>query len=282
MFTRILRRRAPALLTAAAAAAAVLGLAVPAGASTGTTEISPEQAGYTATGAQFKSVLAEAYMRDSTPYRGVVAHYGHSVQLWSSALVVTLGVRASMSGQTVYSPNATIYNRSTHQIIASNPNGKYCTYSGGCSPEGEPYQSGGYLYLTIRYSPATGQLDMEAINPGWGSYGQDFDFVSSYTITPQSFTQARVGTDFGTSPWDASYSYTPPATSLKGATYHHVTLTTYSGHQSTLRSWWVHHKLFANTGRQSGSDWVATSNDLYDLGASFQTWLVPASGQSSS
>jgi hypothetical protein len=61
-----------------------------------------------------------------------------------------------------------------------------------------------------------------------------------------------------------------------------TTLTTYSGHTSTLWSWWVHHQMLANTGQQSGSDWVAIPDDLTDGGASFRTWFVPQSGQSPS
>jgi hypothetical protein len=60
----------------------------------------------------------------------------------------------------------------------------------------------------------------------------------------------------------------------------HATLTTYSGHVSSLWSWWVHHKLLANTEQQSGSDWVAIPTDLTNGGASFQSWLVPQSAQS--
>ena len=60
-----LRWRAPsALIAAGAAAAAVLALTVPAGAVTGTAEISPEQAGYTATGAQFQTITATVFLRD--------------------------------------------------------------------------------------------------------------------------------------------------------------------------------------------------------------------------
>ena len=81
-------RVASALLTAGVAAAAVLALAVPAGASTGATEISPEQAGYTATGAQFQGVDADVYLRNPAQYAGEVANFGHSVQLWSSDRVV--------------------------------------------------------------------------------------------------------------------------------------------------------------------------------------------------
>jgi hypothetical protein len=61
-----------------------------------------------------------------------------------------------------------------------------------------------------------------------------------------------------------------------------VSLTSYSGHRDDLSSWWVHHKLLANTGQQSGSDWVAIPHNLTDGGAHFPTWFVPASGQSPS
>jgi hypothetical protein len=74
-----------------------------------------------------------------------------------------------------------------------------------------------------------------------------------------SFTQARVGTEFGRSPWDASYSYTPPARSVKVAAYNDARLITYSGHESRLWSWWAHHKLLASTGQQQ----VAFPTDLH-------------------
>jgi hypothetical protein len=91
--------------------------------------------------------------------------------------------------------------------------------------------------------------------------------------------QARVGTEFGSDPWTAPSSYTPPANFTKVAAYSNVTLTSYSGHTATLWSWWVHHKLLANTEQQSGSDWVAVPTDLSNGGASFSTYFVPQSGQ---
>ena len=108
-----------------AAVAAVLALAMPAGASTGTAQISPEQAGFAATGAQFKTIDARVFLRQPTQYAGEVASFGHSVQLWTSGLVVTVGITASTSGS-AYTPYATIYDRSTRQAIASNPNAQYC------------------------------------------------------------------------------------------------------------------------------------------------------------
>ena len=111
--------------------------------------------------------------------------------------------------------------------------------------------------------------------------GAGLFFNSSYTVgTGVSFTQARVGIEFGGSPWDNSYSHTPPAQFTKAATYTGVGLTTYSGHTATLWSWWTHHKLLANTGQQSSADWVAVPNDLSSGGASFSTYFVPQSAQS--
>jgi hypothetical protein len=51
----------------AAVAAVVLAGSEVAGASTGTAEISPEQARYTATGAQFKYIDALVYLRNPAP-----------------------------------------------------------------------------------------------------------------------------------------------------------------------------------------------------------------------
>lgn len=258
-----------ALVVVVAAAAAVVALAVPAGASTGSGWISPEQAGYVATGARFRDIHAHVYLRNLTQYAGMARSFGHSVQLWSSSVVVTVGVKASTSGKS-YAPYATIYDRSTHQVIASNPNADRCVpYE--CHPgTGAPFPVGRDLYLVISYL-AGGEVGMAVGIPIPGSGGYTIDVGFSYLVGPQSFTQARVGTEFGSSPWDASYKYTPPAISVKVAAYNNVKLTTYSGRESGLRSWWVHHKLLANTGQER----VAVPHSLYKGGASFQTWFVP-------
>ena len=269
-----LRWRAPsALIAAGAAAAVVLALTVPAGAVTGTAEISPEQAGYTATGAQFGYVAASVYLRNPAQYASEVASFSHSVQLWSSGLVVTLGVTASTSGSS-YTQYASIYDRSTHTVIASDPNAQFCDDNENvCNLPPSPFPTGIQLDLSISYNPADGSLIMIEVFDG------GFSFVSSYTVTGQSFTQARIGTDFGGTPWDNSYSHTPPAQFTKVATYT-VGLVSYSGHSAGLWSWWTHHKLLANTEQQSSSDWVAVPNDLSSGGWSFSTYFVPQSAQS--
>jgi hypothetical protein len=136
--------------------------------------------------------------------------------------------------------------------------------------------------MRISYTPANGHLLMIETLSSDSTDSNGNDFSSSYDLTAsQAFSQARIGTDFGRSPWDASYAYTPPARSVKVAAYTNVDLRSYSGHTASLWSWWVHRRLLANTGQQSGSDWVAVPSGLSNGGTSFQTFSVPQSAQSS-
>lgn len=272
----ISRLRWRATLFLGAAAIAVLAVALPAGASTGLAQISPEQAGYSATSAQFKTITATVYLRQPAQYLDEVLSVAHSVQLWSSAVVVTLGLRASTRGGG-YTTDATIYDRTTHQVIASDPGAENCPngLDNDCFPGPATWNPGQAASMRISYTPATGHLYMLETN------GDGAAFDSSYDLShTQAFTQARVGTEFGASPWDAPLVHNPPFNSVKIAAYSHVSLTSYRGHTATLWSWWVHHKLLANTGQQSDTDWIAVPTDLSSAGASFQTWFVPQSGQS--
>lgn len=278
MFTSFLRRRGRAVLVAGAAAAAVLALAAPAGASTGARQISPEGAGYTADHAKFKEVDATVWLSDPTQFAGRVARYGHSIQLWSYGVVVSLNFTASTSGGK-YTPSATIYNGSTHQVIASDPNAKHMGYADeSWTPGvGRPWGPGDYVWLYMHYSPVTGHLEMQAVDEPYG--GMTIQWSYDFLVVP-SFTKARIGTEFGSSPWDASYSYTPPAKPLKLATYSDVSLTSSNGHTADLSSvWWVRHKLLA---QPPGRGQVATSHDLTNGGANFQTWFAPKGAQGSS
>ncbi len=161
-----------AALALLAAAAAVLALSMHAGASTGTPLISPEQAGYNATGAQFKTIDARVFLRQPTQYASEVASFGSSVQLWSPGLVISVGLTASTSGGG-YTTYATIYDRSTHQVIASNPNAQHCCAQGDCCfPGPVTWDPGVKASLRISYTPADGQLLMIE-GPGDGS---DFAF----------------------------------------------------------------------------------------------------------
>jgi hypothetical protein len=254
-------RAASAVITVGAAVAAALALAAPAGASTGMTEISPEQAGYTATGAQFRSVAASVFLRNPGQYASEVSGYSNSIQLWSSDLVLVLSVSSSTSSTAGFVPAAIVYNRSTHAVITQ-------------TPGTARFPAGDTVRERLDYNRSTGQVFFKISDPAGRSFGP----VDSVT-GGESFTQARVGTEFGTDPWTAPSLYTPPAQYTKIAVYSKASLITYSNHHSSLWSWWVHHKLLANTGQQSGSDWVAIPTDLTNGGANFQTFFVPVSGQ---
>jgi hypothetical protein len=254
-------RVASALIAAGAAAAAVLALAMPASASTGTTEISPEQAGYTATGAQFRNVTASVFLRNPGQYASEVGSYSHSIQLWSSHLVLVLGVSSSTSSTAGFAPAAIVYNRATQAVITETP--------GTAS-----FPSGDTVTERMHYDVVSGAVTFTVSDTAGRS------FTATATVAAgESFGQARIGTEFGADPWTAPSSYTPPANLTKIAVYNSVRLTSYSGHNATLDSWWVNHPLLANTGQQSGSDWVAIPSNLYNGGASFQTAFVPVSEQ---
>ncbi|MDR2984993.1 MAG: hypothetical protein LBV34_09145 [Nocardiopsaceae bacterium] len=254
-------RVASALIAAGAAAIAVLGLAVPAGASTGTSEISPEQAGYTATGAQFRNVTATVFLRNPAQYASEVGSYGHSIQLWSPDLVLVLGVSSSTTSTAGFTPAATVYNRSTHAVMAQ-------------TPGTTTFPSGDTVTERMHYDLASGAVTFTASDRAGRSFA-----ATQMVAAGESFGQARIGTEFGTDPWTAPSSYTPPANFAKIAVYSSVRLTSYTGHNATLVSWWVNHSLLANTGQQTGSDWVAVPSNLYNGGASFQTAFVPVKAQ---
>lgn len=275
------------ITTAIAGGVAVIGSLVVAGmavAGTGTVVISPEEAGYAATGAQFQTVGASVYLRNPEQYGAEVAGYGHSVQLWSPGLVLVLGVSdttAAGSRAAGFSPAVAVFDRGTHALLASSTDGsvaaQWCPAGGSCRPAtaGGSFAAGVTVTESMHYSPATGAASFRAADPAGDR------FTASYAAAAGvSFSQARIGTEFAASPWTAP-AYSPPANWAKIAVYSNARLVTYSGHVSTLTSWWVHRAVEANTGAQSTTgDWVAIPTSLANSGASFQTFFVPTFAQS--
>jgi hypothetical protein len=274
------------LATAITGGAAIITSLMAAGmaaASTGTAVISPQQAGFAATGAQFKTVSASVYLRNPEQYAPEVAGYGHSVQLWSSGPVMVLKVSdttATGSAAAGFSPAVTVFDRSTHAVLGSSTAGtiaaQWCPAGGTCQPatSGGSFAVGATVTERMQYDPLAGTASFRASDTAGNL------FTASYTPGPGvSFSQARIGTEFSANPWTAP-AYTPPADWAKIAVYNDARLVTYSGHVSTLTSWWVHRPVEANTEAQSASgDWVAIPTNLYNSGASFQTFLVPTSAQ---
>jgi hypothetical protein len=279
-----MRKIVTTAVAAIAAIAASLTMAGMASASTGTPEISPEEAGYSATGAQFQTVSASVFLRNPEQYATEVGGYGHSVQLWSSGLVMVLGVSdttAAGSKAAGFSPAVAVFDRGTHALLAASANGtitaQWCPAGGSCQPatSGGSFAVGVTVTERMHYNPSTGAASFKATDKAGDR------FTATYSAgLGKSFKQARIGTEFSVDPWTAP-SYTPPANFTKIAVYNNARLVTYSGHVSTLSSWWVHHVLEANTVAQSESgDWVAIPTNLYNSGASFQTWFVPTFAQS--
>jgi hypothetical protein len=278
-----MRKIATTAIAGIAGIATSLTMAGMAAASTGTTQISPEEAGYSATAAQFQTVSASVFLRNPEQYATVVAGYGHSVQLWSSSLVMVLGVSgttAAGSAAAGFSPAVAVFDRASHALLASSTDGtipaQWCPAGGSCQPatSGGSFPAGTTVTERMHYSPATGTANFTASDTAGDR------FTATYNAgTGQSFNQARIGTEFGATPW-AAPTFTPPANWAKIAVYNNARLVSYSGHAATLDSWWVNHALEANTGAQSETgDWVAIPSNLANSGASFATFFVPASGQ---
>lgn len=73
---------------------------------------SPEQVGYSLTGAQFEKVVAVTYLRNAGQYAPELSSYGASVQLLTPSRQITLGMSAVTSGGgSVYSPGLAVFDR---------------------------------------------------------------------------------------------------------------------------------------------------------------------------
>jgi len=267
-----------------AAVAASLTMAGMASASTGTVQISPEESGYSATGAQFKDVSASVYLRNPEQYASEVAGFGHSVQLWSPTQVIVLGVSdttAAGSKASGFSPAVAVFNRSDHSLVAATGNGtmdaQWCPAGGTCqsAASGGSFPVGTTVTERAHYNLTTGDVNFTATDTAGDQ------FTATYAAgLGQSFNQARIGTEFGSTPWTAPATFTPPANWAKIGVFNNARLVTYSGHAGTLTSWWVTHVLEANTVAQSATgDWVSVPSNFGNGGASFATFFVPASGQ---
>ncbi len=254
----------------AAVAAAVLAGSGVAGASTGPRYASAEQVGYAVTAAQFNAVTAVVYLRNPAQYAGEVSRYSQTVQLWSSGLVLVTGLSASTSGSR-YTPYAKIYDAASHQLLASDPDPSWCDAAGNCGSAIGSFPAGDTVRFSLGFVPKGGFLNFLAGDADGRSFTA-YDTLGSGL----SFTQARVGTEFGSDPWTAPSSYTHPAAWTKIAAYTGVLLQTYNRKISTLASWFVHHKVFMAAVTGSLIDVQAAPTDLTAGGGSFQDWLAPA------
>jgi hypothetical protein len=265
-------------LAAAAAAAApllALALAVPASASTGPGVPSIEESGYQAADAQFRFVHATVFLRDPTQYSASLAGYGLSVQLWSAGRVIVLGVSDGTGSPGPYSPAVAVFDRVTHALVCSTaepPGPLQCPGTPVSWANGSvSFPAGRSVTESLFYDQRSGIVTATVLDVTTG-------LASSATYHAgigQSFKAARIGAEVGNTPWDDAGYINPPAVVTKLAAFSGAELTTYSGSNSNLRSWWVHSKLIMTSDGTSAGDTRATSTDLSGGGSSFTVNLQP-------
>jgi hypothetical protein len=260
--------------------AAVIGTSGSAAASTGGPAYSKEQAGYSVTGARFKEVEVNVRLPVAGRFAANTGQVGWSVQLWSKHLVVDLRLAACTDascragGQPAdreYRLGFTVYSRSTRAVLCS-------TAASTCpqvpaSWNRARYHSGRTVGLTLFFDPNTGYFQASAPRQLYIGYTPGTGAV---------FSQARIGVEFGATPW----SVTPvklPAHRTAVATFgvsagpaREAEFVTYSGRAGCINApWYAYHRLqMTSTGSAAGRQ-IAAPLGLSNLGCNFTVYLRP-------
>ncbi len=265
-------------LMAAVIGAVVTLVAGSAAASAGPTFNSPEQAGYAATGAHFKEVDVWAKLPDAARFAREIGRLSLSVQLWDSTSVVDLSASACTDatckpgGRPVtrdYSLGFTVFSRTTGALI--------CATSNRTCPNIPPawnrarFAPGRTLAFSLFYDPRAGFMEGQVNNQTYWGYTPGAGVV---------YTQARIGAEFGATPWSttpfraprtrtlvASFGV-PPAPPYMGE------LTTYSGGGDCLTGWYAHHSV-KMTGSGTSGHGEALAGALSYYGCDFGVYLEP-------
>ena len=184
---------------AATAAALSLGLAAAGAAAAATSQPTKEEAGYSFAGggAHFRYVAASVYLRDPSQYSASVGALGQSVQLWGGGRVYVLGVSDTSTKSTAWSPAVAVFNNATHALVDT---GSFGTAS---------YPVGHTVHESIYYNMATGDLSF-TVQDITSSMAATSNTFTMNIGTGVNFTQARIGTEFGDTPWSVP-AFTAPA-----------------------------------------------------------------------
>jgi hypothetical protein len=254
-----------------ALSAAVVTLALPAGlaasaasAATGPVTPTKEEAGYQFTGAQFRYAQASVYLRNASQYSASITGLGQSVQFWGGGRVYVLGVSDTTS-TSPWSPNVAVFNNTTHALICAASLANCPDQSGGFGSTSYPI--GHTIMESVFYSQSTGNLTFRVADVTAST-------SASYTVnvgTGVSFTQVRVGTEFGNDPWSAP-TFTPPAAQVKLAAFSGGQLTNYNGTKFGFSGYFTTSPLIM-TG--PGSVTEAKAGPLNSTANGFSTFLVP-------
>lgn len=271
---RFLRKLGP-LAAAMAAVVGVLLPGLPASASVGTTWTSSGQAGYVASNRWFRHLQATLYLpSDASSWSQELQVYGGSVSLWSKdGTIVQLGISAPTSpAAQSYAPGVNVYRGQTLVASTGQPavHDKFCQANGPCSTGSGLVQGGQGVTFRMYYNRTAGTVAFSEKDGAGDSY---YGWV--YVGTGEAFNRAKVTSDLGTAPWDAS-NYLGPANGAPMwlAHWYAASLTTYGGIKGTLVSgYWATHRLLFTLGGGPYA-WAALyPGSLQSAGSDFSTWL---------
>lgn len=293
MYTRPLMRRLGVIarfgIVAAVACMTGVGLASGsnAAASTGSPSYSPEQAGYSVTGGQFRFVSTTVYLRNPLQYsKELLGGYGYSVQLWSSRKVLTLGV-SDTTGNPGYSPGAAIFDEGQQA-----PNDVHCaTWDSNSYCAGTPsswtggggalsYAPGDTVTLSIYYDKEKGTVQF-LIRNDTAKSSSGFTY---HMGTGVSFSQARIGAEAGCyAPWDdlscagisVTSGYNAPTSPAVWGRFTQDRVTTYSGTRSGLTGAFQTSKVYMTSQGISTGTIEASSSALSTHSETFTASLQP-------
>jgi hypothetical protein len=274
----MLMRRAVLLL-----ASALLVLMVPAGsavASTGPAYTSPGQAGYAVTGAHF--TVAETWVRlpDAAQFSSEIGELRVSVQLWSSASVIDLTATACTDAscraggkpeERRYRLEFAVYSRATGALVCST------SAAGSLRCPQVPK-----AWNDARIAPGhVAALALSCPTPHNALFASVNDQLYFYPLgTSTVFGQARIGAEFGATPWTPA-SFRAPRKAIAAARFdrpppppYAAEIGTASGSAAGIASWWAHHQV-RMTGGSSGRRLEATASALWDDGYGFTVYLEP-------
>ena len=158
-----------------------------------------------------------------------VGALGQSVQLWGGGRVYVLGVSDTSTKSTAWSPAVAVFNNATHALVDT---GSFGTAS---------YPVGHTVHESIYYNMTTGDLSF-TVQDITSSMAATSNTFTMNVGTGVNFTQARIGTEFGDTPWSAP-AFTAPASRQKTATFFNGALTNYVGHRYGLTGYWANTPL---------------------------------------
>jgi hypothetical protein len=212
----MVRRIVLVLVAVVAAVSLVAGRAAAAGG--GSAYNSPAQAGYAATGGNFVYAGAHIVLPDASRFAGELGTVEFGVQLWSGSTVIDIGAMACTDSSCKpggkpqvrdYKPVLRVFNRKTGALICSAA-ADNCPSPSSSGWSHASFRPGTSLDITLSYPvPHQGFIDAQV-----GS--------ADYSAWPlgdgATFSQARIATTFGSTPFAAA-PFRAPARAMRLATF---------------------------------------------------------------